>query len=104
MTFFRALQIGTVGLGFIAVFLSFALFMHFWRSPRKISKAVGLMLLGESIGACVTVIFAMGADGLTDVIGPKSAIVLRIVLFSAAMVTSLHLAYRIWMIEIGEEE
>lgn len=101
--FFKSLQYGTVGFGCICLAISFFLFMHFIKSRRKIGKAVGLMLLGESVGAAVTVAFAITADGVIDIGNPISAMILRWIMFSAAFVTSLHLAYQTWMIEIGAE-
>ena len=58
------------------------------------------MLLGESIGAAVTVAFAITADGLLNIVGPVSAMVMRWIMFSIAFVTSIHLAYQTWKIEI----
>lgn len=101
--FFRTLQYATVGFGCICLAISFFLFCHFIRSKKKIGKAVGLMLLGESVGAAVTIAFAIMSDGLIDIVDPLVAMVMRWIMFSAAFVTSLHLAYRTWMIEVGAD-
>lgn len=100
----RLLQIGTICFGSICVFMSMMLFIHFIRSPRKIGKAVALMLLGEAVGSTVVVIFSIAANGPLDVLTPIECLALRWVMFSVATVTSIHLAYRTWMIEVGADD
>ena len=100
MTYFRVLQYATVGFGCVCMFMSFVLFMHFMQSKRPIGKAVGFMLLGESVGALITVIFAITNDGLLEeMTDDTSALIMRWVMFSFAFVTSAHLAYQTWVIE-----
>jgi len=102
--FFKSLQLMTAGFGFCCVTLSFFLFVHFVNSKKPIGKAVAFMLLGESIGGAATVVFAIAAEGILDVITPISAMALRWVMFSAAAISSIHLAYQTWKIETGQGE
>ena len=92
------MRYATVGVGFIAVFLSFSLFAFFMKSRKPIGKAVGLMLLGESIGLAITIVFSITADGVFDIMSPHAAMVMRWVMFLVAMSTSIHLAYQTWKI------
>jgi len=101
--FIHVMQYATVALGSIAVLLAAVLSLLFWRSRKPIGKAVALMLTGEAVGALVTVIFAMTTYGLTNIMTEGWAIALRWVMFSAASLSSIHLAYRTWQLE-GERD
>jgi len=96
--FFVCMRYATVGVGFIAAFLSFSLFAFFIKSKRPIGKAVGLMLLGESIGLAVTIAFSITSEGVFDIMNPQAAMAMRWVMFLVAMTTSIHLAYQTWKI------
>lgn len=94
----------TVALGTSAVTMSTLLGVHFLRATRPIGKAVGLMLLGEAVGGIVTIIFAVTTDGIVDIGTPVTTMVMRWVIFLTAMVTSIHLAYQTWKIEVYGDE
>lgn len=103
--FFRLLQYATVCFGSMCVFMSFVLFTHFIRSRKPIGKAVGLMLLGESIGGAVTVVFAITAEGIfEDALTPPIILTMRWVMFSAAFLSSVHLAVQTYRIETGTDD
>ena len=101
--FFSALQYFTVCFGISAITMSSLLALHFGRSRRPIGKAVGFMLAGEAVGGLATIIFAITSQGVMDIGSATSSIVLRWVIFSTAMVTSLHLAYQTRKIEISDD-
>lgn len=92
------MRYATVGVGFIATFLSLSLFAFFIKSRKPIGKAVGLMLLGESIGLAITIAFSITADGVFDIMNPPAAMAMRWGMFLVAMSTSIHLAYQTWKI------
>jgi hypothetical protein len=104
LTFFRALQFLTVGFGCICAACPFLLFWRFSYSKRAIGKAVAFMLLGESIGVSITVVFAITSDGILDIGGPWQSMFLRWGIYGTAFVTSIHLAYRTWQVETGTDE
>ena len=85
--------------------MSFMLFVHFIRSHKPIGKAVALMLLGESIGSAVTVVFAIAAEGIfDDMLTPAVMLGMRWLMFTVAFATSVHLAVQTWRIETGQNE
>lgn len=94
----------TVALGTSAVTMSTLLGIHFIRVPKPIGKAVGFMLLGEAIGGAITILFAITSDGIVDIATPVTTMVMRWVIFLTAMVTSIHLAYQTWKIEVYGDE
>lgn len=104
ITFFESMQILTVSVGVVCAAMPFGLFLHFIKSSRPIGKAVAFMLLGESIGIGLTVCFSITAEGVLDIITPLASMIMRWVMFGAAIISSTHLAYRTWMIETGNEE
>ena len=97
-------KFATVALGSAAVTMSTLLGIHFIRVTRPIGKAVGLMLIGEAIGGAITILFAITTDGIVDIGTPVTSMVMRWVIFLTAMVTSAHLAYQTWKIEVGGDE
>lgn len=101
--FILTLQYVTIGIGFIAMAISASLFVHFAKSKRPLGKALSFMFLGESICMGMTVIFSIAAEGLIDIIGPYSALAIRWVMFFTALATSIHLAYRVWLLETGQD-
>ena len=99
--FFRLMQYGTVGFGFVCFTIPLLLGVKFIKSRKPIGKAIAIMLFGECIGIAVTILFAILNDGvMDDYVGPIEALALRLTMFAAAIVTSLHLAYQMWIIEI----
>jgi len=94
------LHIATVALGCVSLSLSLSLFLYFRRSSQPIGRAVAFMLLGETIGAAATVIFALTADGLYNVLNDSGSTALRWVIFTSAILTSVHLAYQTRLVEL----
>lgn len=94
------LQVFTVAVGAVALSFSLVMFLYFIRSRNRIGRAVAYMLAGESVGIAVTIAFACLSNGIYDLIGPYGALILRWILFSAAIATSAHLAYRTRQIEL----
>lgn len=102
-TFVSSIKIFTVLFGAASCALSFALFMHFIASRKPIGKAVGMMLFGEFFCGIATVVFSITHNGMLDIGGDVSSILLRLSMFSVASATSLHLAYQTWKIETGQD-
>ena len=73
--------------------VTITLFAYFIRSKHQIGKAVAYMLAGESIGLFVTVVFALTSKGVFDVLPSSVAMAMRVIVFSAALGSSIHLAY-----------
>ena len=96
----QILHIATIALGCVSLSLSLLLFLYFRRSSQPIGRAVAFMLLGETVGAAATVIFALTANGLYDVLGDGGSTVLRWVIFTSAILTSVHLAYQTRLVEL----
>lgn len=94
------LHIATIALGCVSLSLSLSLFLYFRRSSQPIGRAVAFMLLGETIGAAATVIFALTANGLYDVLDDGGSTALRWVIFTSAILTSVHLAYQTRLVEL----
>lgn len=88
-------MIGTVALTFSA-----SMFCYFIRSRAKIGKAVAYMLAGECIGIAMTLVFCVFANGVYDFLGDHGSMFLRWVMFTAAIASSVHLAYRTRQIEL----
>lgn len=101
---FMVWKFATVALGTAAVTMSTLLGIHFLRATRPIGKAVGLMLVGEAIGGAVTILFAITSDGILNIATPVTSMAMRWVIFLTAMVTSIHLAYQTWKIEVYGDE
>jgi hypothetical protein len=62
------------------------------------------MLAGESVGLFVTVLFSLTSNGVFDFWGPRESMTARVVVFSVASLTSIHLAYQTRKIELNWDE
>ena len=83
--------------------VTLTLFAYFIRSKHRIGKAVAYMLAGEAVGLFVTVVFALTSKGVFDVLPSAVAMVLRIIVFSVAFASSVHLAYVTAKIQLVEK-
>ena len=95
----RSLQYVTIVVGIVAVTCSMSLALVFWKSRKPIGKAVSVMLFCEGVGGLVTVAFATMSQGVFNQIGPESAMFMRWILFSTAIISSTHLAYHTFKLE-----
>jgi len=97
-------QITTTLIGCAVLTLSISLFFYFISARKAIGRAVAYMLAGESIGLFITILFSLTSNGIFDCWGPEESMVARVVLFSTAAFTSIHLAYQTRKIELGMDE
>ena len=83
-------------LGAVTVALSAYLAVHFWRAGRELGAALGLMLGAEAVMGAVTLTYALApVVGYEVRIGPWGDVAMRTTIFTAAAVTSAHLAWKI---------
>lgn len=99
--FMTVMQYATVGFGCVTTAISIALCLYFIRSRVSIGKAVGLMLGGEAITGIIVISFAITAKGILDIITQEAAMAMRLVMFSVAFLTSVHLAVQIRRLEVS---
>jgi len=97
-------QIITTLIGCAVLTLSISLFFYFISARKAIGRAVAYMLAGESVGLFITILFSLTSNGVFDFLGPRASLVARVVLFSTAAFTSIHLAYQTRKIELGMDE
>ncbi len=79
--------------GILCFSVTATLFAYFIRSKQRIGRAVAYMLAGAAGGWVVTIICGIASKGVFDILPAGFAMVLRVVVFSVAMFSSLHLAY-----------
>ena len=100
LTALHILELFTVLFGGFCVFISVVLAMRFRRVKQKLSRALSLQLLGEAIVGLVTVIFACTSWlGLYKNLAPEFVLLLRLVIFSVAAITSINLYRRVKELE-----
>ena len=88
--------------GILCFSVTATLFAYFIRSKQRIGRAVAYMLAGEAVGLFVTIIFAITSKGVFGILPAGFAMVMRVVVFSVAMFSSLHLAYATAKIQVAE--
>jgi hypothetical protein len=94
------LEWATVVLGATALVFAVVLALQFLRSNHPLGLALGMQLAGESVGITVTLIFAIGtATGYNWYVSPVQMMILRWVFFLTALVTSMHLGWKVFNIK-----
>ena len=90
------LQWLTVIFGLVAAYVSIRYSVKFWTRKDSFGRVLSLMLAGEFVSMASVLIFALyTAVGAYADITPVNMMVLRWLIFSTALLTTLYLGYHI---------